>query len=139
MLLDPQIPSLYNYIQRICFVNKIINRNFHRFWRASIAFFHCKALCFTSSKDITFFGWNKKKKKKQTVNIGFLCKKNTYIYLRNSETYRTNLEIRRIYDLNAKVIWIVRPYYVPFHYQLWRINVYQLWFVGQNKLYFFVR
>lgn len=29
-----------------------------RFCRSSIAFFHCEALCFTSSKDITFFVWS---------------------------------------------------------------------------------
>lgn len=48
--------SLYTIVTSKECVVKTTNR-IHRFWRASIAFFHCKALCFASSNDKTFFGY----------------------------------------------------------------------------------
>lgn len=54
---DLQVPLQYGYIKE-CVVTNIttyMNR-IHRFWRASIAFFHWNALCFASSNVITFFG-----------------------------------------------------------------------------------
>ena len=141
MCSDPRVPLQYRYIERICCQN---HNRIHRFWRASIAFFHWSALCFASSKDMTFFGCIITKyvlvrsSEASTLEYDWTWKSHfTGRHAPQGQTYRANLKKWRASNLNAEIVGIVGPYYIPLNHQLCRVHVDQLWFVGENKLYFF--
>lgn len=92
---DYQIPVHYIIFKwrknKVLLCQQKINRKIHRFWSPSMAFFHCHALCFGSSNDITFLGWNiyNRTKGKST------CQRKT-LFMRRLKDARKKLTKRKI-------------------------------------------